>query len=189
MKKTSAMISTTLKLAGFVLASLILCKTVLAQQPPDNVQGNWIIYSTRIQDGQIEVKHVQISQYGNRITGYFEGPNQSGPIEGEVNVHHIRFSTVTRNVLNFHGQIYGDNMSGEYGLHGRHAQWQAQRNPPIAEAVPSAPAYNYQPVLTPAVATEAAPESQTAAQPVAAFQAQDSSDSGPTPSPLSSDQL
>ena len=51
MKKTSAMISTTLKLAGFVLASLILCKTVLAQQPPDNVQGNWIIYSTRIQDG------------------------------------------------------------------------------------------------------------------------------------------
>src|SRR5580692_9131929 len=201
MKKTSAMISTTLKLAGFVLASLILCKTVLAQQPPDNVQGNWIIYSTRIQDGQIEVKHVQISQYGNRITGYFEGPNQSGPIEGEVNVHHIRFSTITRNVLNFHGQIYGDNMSGTYGLHGRHAPWQAQRNPPIAQAVPPTPAYNYQPVLTPVSAPAAAPvyapEPQVAPQPVAysAVQTgsnstvQDNSNPGPLPALLTSDQL
>ena len=201
MKKMSAMISTTLKLAGFVLASLILCKTVLAQQPPDNVQGNWIIYSTRIQDGQIEVKHVQISQYGNRITGYFEGPNQSGPIEGEVNVHHIRFSTVTRNVLNFHGQIYGDNMSGTYGLHGRHAPWQAQRNPPIAQAVPPTPAYNYQPVLTPVSAPAAAPvyapEPQVAPQPVAysAVQTgsnstvQDNSNPGPIPALLTSDQL
>ena len=189
MKKISTKVNATLGVAGFVLASLILCKMVLAEQPPDNVQGNWTIYSTRIQDGQIEVKHVQIAQYGNRITGYFEGPNQSGPIQGEVHIHHVRFSTVTPNVLTFMGQIYGDNMSGSYGLHGRHAQWQAQRNPPIAEAVPSAPAYNYQPVLTPAVATEAAPESQTAAQPVAAFPAQDISDSGPTPSPLSSDQL
>ena len=201
MKKMSAMISTTLKLAGFVLASLILCKTVLAQQPPDNVQGNWIIYSTRIQDGQIEVKHVQISQYGNRITGYFEGPNQSGPIEGEVNVHHIRFSTITRNVLNFHGQIYGDNMSGTYGLHGRHAPWQAQRNPPIAQAVPPTPAYNYQPVLTPVSAPAAAPvyapEPQVAPQPVAysAVQTgsnstvQDNSNPGPIPALLTSDQL
>jgi Protein of unknown function (DUF3300) len=208
MKKMNSKMSATLRLAGFVLASLILCKTVLAQQPPDNVQGNWTIYSTRIQDGQIEVKHVQIAQYGNRITGYFEGPNQSGPIQGEVNVHHIRFSTVTRNVLNFHGQIYGDNMSGEYGLHGRHAQWQAQRNPPIAQAVPPAPAYNYQPVLTPSspaptAAPEYAPEPQVAPQPVAystvqsgsnsaeqsGSTAQDSSNPGPIPALLTSDQL
>ncbi len=200
MKKMSATMNATLRLAGLVLASLILCNTTLAQQPPDNVQGNWTIYSTRIQDGQIEVKHVQIEQYGNRITGYFEGPNQSGPIQGEVNIHHIRFSTVTRNVLTFMGQIYGDNMSGTYGLHGKHAPWQAQRNPPIAQAVPPAPAYNYQPVLTPpspapAAEPQYAPEPQAASQPVAASAAQsgsagqDSSNSGPTPAPLSSDQL
>jgi hypothetical protein len=179
----------TLRLVGFVLASLILCKTALAQQPPDNVQGNWTIYSTRIQDGQIEKKHVQISQYGNRITGYFEGPNQSGPIQGEVNIHHVRFSTVTPNVLTFMGQIYGDNMSGTYGLHGKHAPWQAQRNPPIAQAVPTTPAINYQPVLTPVVATEAAPEPKVVPQPAAASAVQSSSDSGPTPAPQSSDQL
>jgi hypothetical protein len=201
MKKMNSKISATLSLAGFVLASLIFCKTVLAQQPPDNVQGNWTIYSTRIQDGQTEVKHVQIAQYGNRITGYFEGPNQSGPIQGEVDVHHIRFSTVTRNVLTFRGQIYGDTMSGEYGLHGRHAQWQAQRNPPIAQAVPPTPAYNYQPVLTPVsaptAAPEYAPEPQVAPQPVADSAEQDGSNPGaqngsnpgPIPALLTSDQL
>jgi hypothetical protein len=195
MKKLSATMNATLRLAGLVFASLILCNITFAQQPPDNVQGNWTIYSTRIQDGQIEEKHVQIAQYGNRITGYFEGPNQSGPIQGEVNIHHIRFSTVTNNVLTFMGQIYGDNMSGTYGLHGKHAAWQAQRNPPVAEAVPAAPVYNHQPVLTPVVATEAAPEPQVAPQPVADSTGQsnsavqDSSDSGPAPAPLSSDQL
>jgi Protein of unknown function (DUF3300) len=187
MKKMSA----TLRLAGFVLATLTFCTITLAQQPPDNVQGDWTIYSTRIQDGQIEVKHVQIAQYGNRITGYFEGPDQSGPIQGEVNIHHIRFSTVTRNVLTFMGQIYGDNMSGTYGLHGRHAQWQAQRNPPIAQAVPSTPATNYQPVLTPV----SMPAPQVAPQQVAnsdgqdGSAGQDSSNPGPTPAPLTSDQL
>ncbi|MGA6988490.1 MAG: DUF3300 domain-containing protein [Terriglobales bacterium] len=191
MKKMHATINATLRLAGVVLASLILCNITLAQQPPDNVQGDWTIYSTRIQDGQIEVKHIQIAQYGNRITGYFQGPNQSGPIQGEINVHHIRFSTVTRNVLTFMGQIYGDNMSGTYGLHGKHAPWQAQRIPPIAQAVPPAPAINYQPVLTPV----SAPEPQVAPQQVAdsagqdGSTVQDSPNPGPTPALLTSDQL
>ena len=130
MKKLNA----TLSLVALVLASLTFSTTTLAQQPPDNVQGNWTIYSTNIEDGQTVIKHVQIAQYGNRITGYFEGPIQSGPIQGEVNIHHIRFSTVTRNVLTFRGQIYGDNMSGEYGLHGKHAEWQAVRTTGIGAA-------------------------------------------------------
>src|SRR5271170_4727937 len=142
----------TLSLAGFALMSLIFCKTTLAQQPPDNVEGDWTIYSTNAGNGETEVKHVQIAQYGNRITGYFEGPIQSGPIQGEVNGHHIRFSTVTRNVLNFHGQIYGNNMSGEYGIHGRHAEWQAVRTgggSVVAQPV-EPPAVSYsQPVLVP----------------------------------------
>jgi hypothetical protein len=161
MKKISATMNATLRVAGFVLASLIFCKTALAQ--PDNVQGNWTIYATNNNDGSTEIKHVQIAQYGNQITGYFEGPYQSGPIQGEINGHHIRFNTVTRTVLHFRGDVFGDTMSGLCGVRGRHAPWQAQRNPPIAQAVPPTPAINYQPVLTPA----AAPEPQVAAQPVA----------------------
>src|SRR5208282_182341 len=129
MKKIIAMLA----LAALVLLSLIVCNDTLAQEPPDNVEGSWTIYSTNIETGETEIKHVQIAQYGNRITGYFEGPYQSGPIEGEVDVHHIRFSTVTRNVLNFRGQIYGDNITGSYGIHGRHGSWQAVRATPVAQ--------------------------------------------------------
>src|SRR5271170_396066 len=177
MTRMSAMLS----LAGFALASLIFCKPTLAQQPPDNVQGNWTIYSTNIENGDTVVKHVQIAQYGNRITGYFEGPNQSGPIQGVVNVHHIMFSTVTRNVLTFRGQIYGDNMSGLYGLHGRHAQWQAQRTPPVAQVVPAASVASYQPVLTPTSAPAVAPVPQPVAQPAADSDTENNS--APTPAP------
>src|SRR5271166_6937714 len=95
-----------LSVAVLALISLILSDTALADAPPDNVQGDWTIYSTSLQNGETVVKHVQIAQYGNRITGYFEGPDQSGPIQGDVNGHEIRFNTVTRNVLKFSGQIY-----------------------------------------------------------------------------------
>jgi hypothetical protein len=178
----------TLSLAVFSLLSLIFCGATSAEQPPDNVEGNWTIYSTNIDNGEVVVKHVQIAQYGNRISGYFEGPNQSGPIQGEIDVHHIRFSTVTRNVLTFRGQIYGDNMSGEYGLHGKHAQWQAQRTPPVAQVVPAASVATYQPVLIPPTpAPVAAPAPQPVAQPATTSDAQ--GNSAPTPAPLSSEQL
>ncbi len=61
-----------LKLAVALLA-LTLGTTAFADQPPDNVQGEWTIYSTNIENGEIVVKHVQIAQYGDHITGYFEG--------------------------------------------------------------------------------------------------------------------
>src|SRR5271170_3655998 len=146
----------TLSLAGFALMSLIFCKTTLAQQPPDNVEGNWTIYATNAGNGETEVKHVQIAQYGNRITGYFEGPVQSGPIQGEVNGHHIRFNTVTRNVLHFRGEVYGDTMSGSCGIHGRQAPWQAVRPATAVAPVPpsTGAVYSSQPVLAP-------PEAQT----------------------------
>jgi hypothetical protein len=80
MKKLAATLST-LTLA---LVSLFNTGATQAQQPPVNVQGNWTIYSMSIRDGSIVIKHVQIAQYGNHITGYFEGPDQAGPIQGEV---------------------------------------------------------------------------------------------------------
>lgn len=141
------------------LLSLILSLTAFAENPPDNVQGDWTIYATNAENGQTVVKHVQIAQYGNRITGYFEGPFQSGPIQGEVNGHHIRFNTVTRTVLHFNGQIYGDTMSGSCGVRGKHSAWQAVRPATAAAPVPpsTGTVYASQPVLTP-------PEAQTTYQ-------------------------
>ena len=145
MKKLNATLST-LTLA---LLSLIFSQTALAQQPPDDVQGNWTIYSTSIKDGSTVIKHVQIAQYGNRITGYFEGPDQSGPIQGEVKGHFIRFSTVTRTILNFHGHVFGDSMSGDYGIHGKQAPWQAERTTGMGAAPQAVTTYGQSMLIPP----------------------------------------
>jgi len=181
MKKRNAALS-----FGLALLSLTFCKAMFADEPPDNVEGDWTIYSTNIENGSTVVKHVQIAQYGDRITGYFEGPNQSGPIQGEVKGHHIKFSTVTRTVLTFRGQIYGNNMSGEYGIHGKHAPWQAIRPVAVTTAAPAPPSngvvYQAQPELAPAT-----PAPQAYSQPAPPPPAQNSYT--PTPAPLSASQL
>jgi len=194
----------TLRTIGLVFLSLAAWNAAVAQgQPPDNVAGNWTIYSTSVQTGETVVKHVQITQYGNRIDGYFEGPDQSGPIEGEVDVHHIRFSTVTRNVLTFRGQIYGDNMTGTWGLDGQQAAWQAVRTTPdVAQAAATETTYPSQPVIAPPTSSttlasaspsqyQAADPAQSSPQPgpeetpTSAAQA----NSGPTPVPQTANQL
>ncbi len=212
-------LNVTLMLAVLAVGLLAVSTSAFADAPPDNVQGDWTIYATNAENGETVVKHVQIAQYGNRITGYFEGPNQSGPIQGEVNGHHIRFDTVTRTVLHFRGQIYGDTMSGECGVHGRHAPWQAVRPATAVAPVPpsTGTVYSSQPVLVPQTAqtsyqtpttyqqptyqgpgyqapTYQTPTYQTAA-PAPTPQAQGqpgtygSQTSAPAPAPLSADQL
>jgi len=144
-KKMNAALSLVLS----ILLSLALQNTAVADLPPDNVQGNWTIYSTNIENGETIVKHVQIAQYGNHLTGYFEGPNQSGPIQGEIKGHNIRFDTVTRTVLHFRGEVFGDTMSGTYGIKGKHAQWQATRPATVPPPAPpsNGAVYNSQPIL------------------------------------------
>jgi hypothetical protein len=171
-------------LAGVVFVALTLGAPALAQQAPVNVSGDWTIYATNIDNGEAVVKRVQISQSGNQLSGYFEGPNQSGPIQGEVDGEHVHFSTVTRNVLNFHGQVFGDRISGEYGFKGRHAEWQAVRDG--ANSPATGTVYASQPVLeTPAPVPP--PQYQSAAQPTTASYSD--SKSGPSPAPLSAAQL
>jgi Protein of unknown function (DUF3300) len=120
-------INAILSAATIAILALIFCAPVQAQRPPANFNGNWTMYSTNIDDGQVVVKHVQIAQTGTQIYGYFEGPNQSGPILGEVHGNHLHFVTETRNPLNFHGEIFGDNITGNYNFHGRSAPWNAVR--------------------------------------------------------------
>ncbi|MGB2635917.1 MAG: hypothetical protein WAM58_18455 [Candidatus Acidiferrum sp.] len=98
------------------------------EQPPDNVEGKWTIYSKNVDNGKTATKYIELKQNGNELTGHFKGPNQSGGLEGTINVHHIVFRTKTRNVLTFRGRVDGDKMSGEYGIHGEHGEWQAVRS-------------------------------------------------------------
>ena len=189
----------TLRLAVLVLLLVGLGAKMPAQVPTANVQGAWTIYATNIENGETVVKHVQLVQAGNEISGHFDGPNQSGPIHGEVNQRHIVFSTVTRNVLTFRGQVYGDTMSGEYGLHGKHAQWQAVRDSATSSfSPPTGTVYASQPVIeTEQPAPVAAPQPPPQPAPVIATQPQgqpnasipSGSNAAPAPVQLTADQL
>ena len=172
------------KLVGVVFLALTLGAPALAQQSPVNISGDWTIYATNLDNSEAVVKHVQISQSGNQLSGYFEGPNQAGPIRGEVNGQHVTFSTVTRTVITFRGQFYGDSMSGDYGIRGRHAQWQAVRDTPNSPATGTV--YSSQPDLAPPTPVSP-PQYQYAAQPATTPEAE--SNSGPSPAPLSAAQL
>jgi hypothetical protein len=111
-----------------ILSGASLAQQPPAEQPPDNVAGKWTIYSKNVNNGESATKYVEIKQNGNQLTGHFKGPNQSGGIEGTINVHHIVFRTKTRNVLTFRGKVEGNKMSGECGIHGEHGQWEAVRS-------------------------------------------------------------
>jgi hypothetical protein len=119
----------------FTLLALLLLALghiALAQQLPQqdrsaaDVSGTWMIY-TRGDDGKTGTHTVQIVQNGNTLTGHFKGPNQSGGIEGTMNVRHIVFRTKTRNVLTFRGMVDGNTMEGNFGIHGQHGTWQGRR--------------------------------------------------------------
>lgn len=118
-----------LRLMGVLSWALWLGMSIAAwaQDGIINARGNRTIYSRNIENGEPVTKHIQIHQGGNQIWGNFEGPNQSGPIHGSVNGHHIEFDTQTRTVLHFRGQTDGNGMSGMYGVRGQHAEWSAVR--------------------------------------------------------------
>ena len=170
-------------LVGVVFVALTLAAPALAQQVPVNISGDWTIYATNIDNSEAVVKRVQVTQSGNQLSGYFEGPNQSGPIRGEVNGQHVTFSTITRNVITFRGRVFDDSMLGEYGIHGKHAEWQAVRdgaNSPAAGTV-----YASQPDLAPRTPVSL-PQSQFAPQSTAT---DTGTSSAPSSAPLSSAQL
>ena len=176
-------IQTIAKLAGIPLLAIMLKVPMPAQQAPANIGGDWTIYATNIENSEAVVKHVQITQSGNQLRGYFEGPNQAGPIRGEVNGQHVTFSTITRTVITFRGQVYGESMLGEYGIRGKHAEWQAVRDGSNSPATGTA--YASQPVLAPPPPPPP-PQPQYAPQPTAPSSG---SYSAPSPAPLSADQL
>ena len=197
-----------------VLALLLLLTTfgatTKAQQPPGYFAGNWTMYVTGTLDGQTNVRHVQITQYGNQISGYFEGEFQAGPINGEVIGNHIHFITATRNPLNFRGQIFGNTITGDYIFHGNRAPWQAVRTAGIGFAPQTIATYS-QPVVTtapvpqntytpgptasavystqPSATAQSAPPSQPQSYTPPPSANDSSGTQAPTPAPLPADQL
>ena len=107
-------------------ASLTTSQSAPPPAPP-NISGNWTIYAYNTSQPGSSLKQVQLSQNGNIISGTFHGPNQHGKLQSWVNGNHVEFSTDTREVLTFRGEITATGMSGMYGVHGQTAPWNAER--------------------------------------------------------------
>jgi hypothetical protein len=113
-----------------ILALLVLSVRMSNAQelrPAPNISGTWTIYAYNIDHPGSSLKTIEVSQSGNIISGKFHGPHQHGKFQGWINGNHIEFSTDTNDVLTFRGQITPQGMSGMYGIHGRHAPWNAER--------------------------------------------------------------
>jgi hypothetical protein len=95
---------------------------------PQNISGAWTIYAYNVSQPGSSLKMVELTQDGNIISGTFHGPHQHGKLQGWINGNHVEFSTDTREVLTFRGEITPDGMSGLYGVHGQHAPWKAERS-------------------------------------------------------------
>jgi hypothetical protein len=95
--------------------------------PVPNLSGKWTIYAYNVSKPGSSLKQVQLTQIGNILSGTFHGPNQHGKLQGWGNGNHVEFSTDTREVLTFRGEMTSTGMSGLYGVNGQHAPWNAER--------------------------------------------------------------
>jgi hypothetical protein len=81
------------------------------QQQPANASGNWTLYC-KDPNGSTSTKYLELQQKGTVITGHFKGPNQSGGVEGTIDIQHLVVHTKTRDVLTFRGRIDGPRVEG-----------------------------------------------------------------------------
>jgi len=98
-----------------------------APQSPPDLTGKWTIYAYNVNRPGSSLKTIQVVQRGNIISGTFHGPNQHGKMQGLITGNHVEFSTDTRDILTFRGEITPTGMSGLYGVNGQHAPWTAER--------------------------------------------------------------
>jgi hypothetical protein len=115
----------------FAFLTLILTNGGAAQQPPSdrppaNVAGNWTFY-TKGDDGKTGTHYLTIIQNGEDLTGHFKGPNQSGGIQGTINIQHVVIKTKTFHVFTFRGRVEGDSIQGNCGIMGHHCTFQGVR--------------------------------------------------------------
>lgn len=103
----------------------LLAASALAQDTPANVAGTWKVAVTG-EAGNAE-QTIVLKQDGNKITGSFKGPKQSGPIEGTVEGKNISFHVRTRVPLDYQGTIDGDTMKGTLTGKGKTGDWTATR--------------------------------------------------------------
>jgi hypothetical protein len=111
-------------LAALSLFLLFTCVAAFGDTSP-NVTGTWNI-SVSGEAGSAN-QTVVLKQDGDKITGTFKGPRQSGPLEGTVEGNNIKFHVNTRVPLDYTGTVDGDAMKGTMSGRGKTGDWTATR--------------------------------------------------------------
>jgi hypothetical protein len=112
--------------AVFVAIFLLFASGLaLAADEPAKVAGTWKV-SVSGATGSAE-QTIVLKQDGNKITGTFKGPRQSGPLEGTVEGKNISFHVSTRVPLDYKGTVDGDTMKGTMSGNGKTGDWTATR--------------------------------------------------------------
>jgi len=113
-------------LAPCLVAGLLFaCGLAFAADDPAKVAGTWKV-SVSGGAGSAE-QTIILKQDGNKITGTFKGPRQSGPLEGTVEGNNISFHVATRVPLDYKGTVDGDSMKGTMTGNGKTGDWTATR--------------------------------------------------------------
>jgi hypothetical protein len=113
------------KLLAFCLVAGLLFACGLALAADAKVAGTWKV-SVSGGAGSAE-QTIILKQDGNKITGTFKGPRQSGPLEGTVDGNNISFHVATRVPLDYQGTVDGDSMKGTMTGNGKTGDWTATR--------------------------------------------------------------
>lgn len=108
-----------------LLTSMLLIVCVKAADTPANVAGKWDVSVSG--DAGSASQTINLQQDGNKISGTFKGPRQSGPLEGTVDGNNIKFHVKTRVPLDYTGTVSGDSMKGTMSGRGKTGDWTATR--------------------------------------------------------------
>ena len=114
----------TLTCVACVVCLLLACISVAAAADA-NVAGPWNIKVSGAA-GTADQK-IDLKQDGNKISGTFKGPRQSGTIEGTVDSNNIKFRVKAFVPMDYVGTVDGDTMKGTLTGRGKAGDWTATR--------------------------------------------------------------
>jgi len=103
---------------------LVVCASV-AFAADANVTGSWNIKVSG-HAGTADQK-MDLKQDGNKVSGTFKGPRQSGTIEGTVDGDNIKFRVKAFVPMEYVGTVDGDTMKGTLTGRGKTGNWTATR--------------------------------------------------------------
>jgi hypothetical protein len=116
----------TFKVLGLMAALMLIGSIAVAgQTAAANVAGTWSFKVSG--DAGSADQTIVMKQDGNKITGTFQGPRQSGTIDGTVDGNNIKFHVTARAGIDYTGTVEGDSMKGTLAARGKTGDWTATR--------------------------------------------------------------